>query len=404
MTSQPNPRAGARPARPAMRGPFGGRAFFLFRAFGIDVGIDPSWIVIFTLVTVSFAAQFGRLYPDWPKSAAWTASAASSLLFFVSLLLHEFGHSLTSIRLGLPIHSITLFIFGGVARLTREPDRPRDEFLIAAAGPLVSILLSIGFLELWALIALIARGRPEGVPLLVEVIGAMAQRLGLLNFVLVVFNCIPGFPLDGGRILRSIVWAATGSFAKATRWAAAGGKGFACILIGLGLLQALAWGQWLPGLWLVFIGWFLLGAARSSVMQLVFRESLNEVRVDEVFERELTRLPGSMSVARAIGETMLRRGVRTIFVESADGGVGLVTMREVKGVAEIDRETTPLQAIATPLQRLRTVAPDATLWEAMQEMDGAQVSQLPVVQGGALMGILTRERMLDVVRARLELR
>jgi Zn-dependent protease len=391
-----------------LRGPFGGRAFYLFRIFGIDVGLDPSWLIIFLLVTLSLRGEFAGPNHEWPSRIAWAAGVATSLLFFLSLLLHELGHSVTSNKLGLPVHSITLFIFGGVARLTREPDRPRDEFLIAVAGPAVSVFLGVAFFFVWALASQVGAPIPDSTAESVhwrDLVASMSLWLARINLVLVVFNCIPGFPLDGGRILRSFIWAATGSYDKATRWASAGGAAFAYFLIAAGIWIAfITQGGFVSGLWLVFIGWFLLGAARSSVIQLVFRDSLSEIRVGEVYDEACVRLPGSMSVKDLIDSAILRHGHRTFFAESADGGIGLVTLQEVKNVPAEERESTPLQSIAAPLNGLRRLSVGDTLWDALQQMDEAGFNQLPVVEDGRLLGVLTRERLLRIVRNRMEFR
>lgn len=383
-------------AKNPLRGPFGGRAIYLGRIFGIDIGLDLSWIVIFALVTVSLRANFAMRFEDWPMQLGWIAAVVTSVTFFICLLLHEIGHSVVSNALGLPIHSITLFIFGGVARLTREPDRPRDEFLIAIAGPLVSVALGIIFLGLALMI-------PDTSPGL-QAASSICQWLGQINLILVIFNCIPGFPLDGGRVFRSIIWAISGDYEKATRIAAGGGSAFAYFLISMGILIALLGNNWVSGLWFVFIGWFLLGAARSSVTRLYMKEGLGGIPVRGVFEDHCCRVPGSMSVAELIQGPILSQGRRTFFPEAFGKPMGLLTLQEVKGVPEEDRATTPVQAIATPLEKLHTIGPNDSLWQATEIMDSEGVNQLPVVENGELLGLLTREMVLRVLRAQMELR
>lgn len=377
-----------------MRGPFGGRALYIGRVFNIDLGLDFSWIVIFFLVTWSLGTQFRIQNEAWPASAVWIAGLATSLLFFGSILLHELGHSVTSNKLGVPIKSITLFIFGGVARLSREPDRPRDEFLIAVMGPAVSVALGFGFLGLSQLIT--------GETLVIQVLHVICEWLGEINLVLVVFNCIPAFPLDGGRILRSIVWAITKSFSKATKFAAMGGVIFAYVLIVGGVFMFFA-APGVQGLWLAFIGWFLLNAARSSVSQLIFRDSLSAVRVGEVYDRSFERVPSNMSVQQLIEGPILRQGRRTFFVDANDRVAGLVTLQEVKKVPADERETTPVQAIAEPVDRWHSVNQNNTLSEALQKMDEFGVNQIPVIEGDSVHGVLTRESVLRIVRNFLEL-
>lgn len=378
-----------------LRGPFGGKAIYIGRVFGIAIGLDYSWLIIFFLVTFSLSGQFAQTHSSWPDTLNWSAAAATSILFFVCLLLHELGHSVTSNALGLPIHSITLFIFGGVARLTREPDRARDEFLIAVAGPLVSIALGIFFLILAFLLPEATTG--------MQALKAVATWLGSINIILVVFNCIPGFPLDGGRVLRSIVWGITGDYKKSTRIAASGGAIFAHLLIILGIVRIFAGHDFVGGLWMAFIGWFLLSAARSSVTQMYAKENLEAMRVGEVYDDNCFRAPGSMSVADLIEGPILRQGMRTFFPESDGQLLGLLTLQEVKEVPREDRDTTPIQAIAHPIDKLHSLNRNDTLWSALQKMDEEGVNQLPVVEDGRLLGLLTRETVLRILRTKLEL-
>lgn len=378
-----------------LRGPFGGKALYLGRVFGIAIGLDYSWLIIFVLVTLSLSGHFSATHENWPTSLNWAAAAATSILFFGCLLLHELGHSVTSNKLGLPIHSITLFIFGGVARLSREPDKPRDEFLIAIMGPAVSVALGGMFM-------LIAAFMPDSTTGF-QALGAVASWLGTINIVLVVFNCIPGFPLDGGRVLRSIIWGLTGNYKKSTRIAASGGAIFAHLLIILGIVRIFLAQDFVGGIWMAFIGWFLLSAARSSVTQMYVKENLESLRVGEVYNDHCFRVPGRMSVSELIDGPILRQGMRTFFPESDGQLQGLITLHEVKDVPRDERDTTPLQAIAQPIDRLHSLNREDTLWSALQKMDSEGVNQLPVVEDGRLLGILTRETVLRILRTKLEL-
>lgn len=392
---QPMPDQNQSPRRKSVQGPFGGPAIYLGRIFGIDIGLDFSWIVIFLLVTVSLAQGFGAENEAWSKALKWGAAIATSLLFFLSILLHELGHSVTSNGLGLPIRSITLFIFGGVARLSREPDRPRDEFLIAIAGPLVSLALGFGFIFLGRSIGAETGGA--------QVLSTIFGWLGRINITLVIFNCIPGFPLDGGRVLRSMIWGLTHNYQRATRIAAGGGVAFAYVLMIGGAALVFVFG--LPvinGLWLALIGWFLRGAARSSVTQMVMKDSLEAVKVNEVYDDGYALVPGAMSVAQLIEGPILNQGRRTFFVEAGGQVTGLVTLQEVKKVPSEERLQTPIQSIAAPLDRLHSLSPDDTLWSALQKMDQAGVNQMPVIRDGHLEGVLTRQSVLRVVRNRIE--
>lgn len=381
--------------RKVLRGPFGGRAFYIGRIFGIEIGLDKTWIIIFLLVTVTLASQFRMQYENWSGTLYWTTALATSLLFFASLLLHELGHSVTSNKLGLPIHSITLFIFGGVARLTREPDRPRDEFLIAVAGPIVSVILGFGFLALARVIPDERVGQ--------QALGATFAWLGRINLILVVFNCVPGFPLDGGRILRSALWAATKDHYKATRIAGGFGAAFAYFLILMGILIGFAAGNFISGLWMAFIGWFLLQAANSSVTQVFVRDRLSTIHVGDVFNEHYIRIPAAMSVAELVEGLVLRQGHRTFFVEDNGAIVGLVTLHEARKVPREEWSTTPVRQVALPIDRVHSLRRDNTLWEALMMMDEEEVNQLPVLENSTLLGVLSRDRVIRLIRTHAEI-
>jgi Zn-dependent protease len=309
--------------------------------------------------------------------------------------LHELGHSLTAQRLGVGVVSITLFVFGGVAQLRSEPKRPRDEVLIALAGPLVSIGLGLGFQAMAAAIGEDSDGQWV----------AILSWLGRINTVLAVFNLVPGFPLDGGRVLRGLVWAVTGSFERATTVAAASGSMVAYTLILFGIATALLGGQVIGGLWLAFIGWFLLTAARATAGQVVIESILSRVRSDDVME-PIGRvcLTGRESVADLIMQSVLRYGYRTFYVVDPVGTLlGIVTLRELAGVDPDERARTPAESVMTPIGRLHVLSPENTGWEALRTMAEAGVNQLPVVRGRQVLGAVTRERLLGVVQAGADL-
>ena len=378
------------------RGVFGGSAWRLGRVAGLEIAIDYSWLLIFVLVTVSLTRVLAAEVEVQAGPTRWVAALFVSLLFFASIVLHELGHSLTAIRLGVRVRSITLFVFGGLARLESEPRRPRDEVLIAVAGPLVSVALGGIFLWLagaWSQIA--GEGLASG----------GLGWLGRINLTLAVFNAVPGFPLDGGRVLRGLVWSATGSFERATRVAAACGAVFAYTLITLGALFALLGGQVLAGLWLAFIGWFLLSAARATVGQVVLERILESVRVGDVAESvDGALLSGTESVAQIAHEAVLRRGLRSFYVvDGARRLVGLVTLRELAATPPERRDFTRISEVMLPAERLEVVAPRASGWLAFRRMAERGVNQLPVVEGGVLLAAVTRERLLDLVRSELAL-
>jgi len=383
-------------AGPAPRGGlFGGASWRLARVAGIDVAIDRSWLLVFVLITLSLGFQLETSESAWPPAARWTGAVLTSLLFFASILLHELGHSLTAIRFRIRVRSITLFIFGGLAQLESEPQRPAHEVLIALAGPLVSALLGLGFLALSS-----ALPPMQGVPALVS---ASLSWLGSINLVLAAFNLVPAFPLDGGRVLRGVIWAWSGSFERATRIAAASGSLFAYALIALGVLSAAFEGQIVGGLWLVLIGWFLLTASRSAVGALELESRLGSIPVAQVMRSiSAGRLGGRESVEEAAREGVFRHGLRTLYIEGAEGRLrGLVTLRELAGVAAERRAATPIESVMVPLSQLAVVAPGESCWVALRRMAERGVNQLPVLQDGALVGEVTRERLVQLVQSSL---
>ncbi len=358
---------------------------------GIELLVDYSWLLIFALVTFSLAQQFaageGVLGID-----AWFAAALVSLVFFASILLHELGHSLTAQRLGIRVRSITLFLFGGVAELSSEAKRPREEIVVAVAGPLVSVLLGLFFLGL-------ATG--------VGAEGGLVRRglgwLGRINLLLAAFNVVPGFPLDGGRVLRGILWSISGDFTRATRVAGACGAIFAWTLMGVGALSAVLGGQLVGGIWFVLIGWFLLSASRATVGQEAMQRALARVWVRETLVPVTEALlSGDESVAEVLEGMVLRQGRRTFFVVDAAGRLrGLVTLRELAQTPPTERATTPVLRVMLGADQLAVVSPEDSGHVALSRMVELGVNQLPVVSDDRLVGAVTREALLGVVRAQL---
>ncbi len=376
---------------------FGGGAWSIGRIASIELAVDHTWVIIFLLVTLSLGARFQFSHESWSTLLTWSTAVATSALFFASILLHELGHSLVAQRLGVRVRSITLFIFGGLAQLDSEPRRPRDELLIAAAGPLVSVFLGLAFV----LASRVSAGAGG--------LGAVAAEsfawLGRINLIVAAFNVVPGFPLDGGRVLRGILWGVTGSFERATAIAAFSGSLFAYALIGSGIFAALLAGQLLGGLWLVFIGWFLLSAARATVDQMMIERILEVARAGDAMESVRDAcVSGSETVAELASEAVLRRGLRTFYVVDSQGRLrGLVTLKELAQVPTGERGTLCLEDVMIPVDRLEVLAPDDDGWAALRRMSERAVNQLPILEDGRLLGALTRERLLALVQAQLAL-
>ena len=364
----------------------------LGRWFGIDVGADWSWMIIFLLVTLSLTGRLPGGQVAWSTVETWTFALATSVLFFLSIILHELGHSLVAIRLGVPVRSITLFMFGGVALMEREPSRPRDEALIALAGPAVSLLLGVLFGAVFLLLGT------------QSLVGVTAMWLSGINLSLALFNLVPGFPLDGGRVLRAVLWTYKGDLTRATTWAAGVGSVVAYGLMGWGVFAALFQNNVFQGLWLAFIGWFLLGAARSSAVHVMAQEVLSKIPVSEIMDTACETVSPGSSLEHVVDTGVLRRGQRCFLVARDGAFHGLLTIGEITNFPRDEWPVTSVQAAMVDIDELETAAPETSLFEALQLMDGVDVNQLPIVRDGDLVGVLTRDRLLAVMRNQLELR
>jgi Zn-dependent protease len=363
----------------------------LFRVWGIPIRVHPSWLVIFALVSWSLAAgYFPATHPGWSAPTYWLAGTITSLLLFASVVVHELGHAWVARRAGLPISGITLFLFGGVARMVREPSAPGVELRIAVAGPITSLALALGFAMVWVV------AQP------LEVVAAAALWLARINMGVALFNLVPGFPLDGGRVLRAVVWWWTGRFRDASRVAAQSGQVVALGFIGLGILLVLR-GQLLNGVWTAFVGWFLQSAAASTFAETDLRERLQQTTVSRAMTGEYRRVPPAETLERLVQDEVLGAGRRCFLVMEGARLVGLVTLHDVRAVPrERWADVTVAQAM-TPAVKLTTAAPGEPLLAALERMDTAEVAQLPVVEGDAVRGLIAREHVLRYVGARAEL-
>jgi len=354
---------------------------------GFEIRLDLSWFVIFFLVFWSLAeGVFPDRYGSLGRPTHLAMGLAGTLLFFASLLAHELSHAVVSRRKGIPVEGITLFIFGGMALTRREPDTAKDELLIAGVGPLASLVIAGTF----ALLSRVAPSLGLGAP----VVG-VAEYLAFINTALAIFNLMPGFPMDGGRVFRAIVWSVTGDRAKATGWAVAGGKAFGTVLMVLGGIQALS-GTPLGGLWLVFIGWFLRTLAGSSLRQQAMQSVLSHSVAADLMTPRPEVVPAHLSIAALVQDHFMRLRYGSYPVVDGDTLLGMVTL---EGVKRIPRNTWELQTAAeamTPLSGCAVVAPTTTLERALQEMGrvGAEGRAL-VVDAGRLVGIISAS---DVAR------
>jgi Zn-dependent protease len=324
------------------------------KVLGIDIKIDSSWLIIFALLIWILAGYyFPQQYPSWSRWIRWTISFFTSILFFVSVLIHELAHSFVALRQGEKVKSITLFILGGVAEISEEPKKAMKEFYMALVGPLTSLILGALFLILWALIRNIS-----------EPVAAMTFYLGIINIVLAFFNLLPGFPMDGGRVLRAIIWQATGNLKKATRIASIVGQVIAFFLIFLGIWQLLS-SIFIGGIWLIFIGWFLHSASVRGYQQVMLQEMLKDLRAEDLMNKDFMIVKSNLSIS----EWSTIRG--------AD--------------------------IMTPKEKLETVSPHDDGNIVLSRLTAKNVNQLPVVEKGKLAGIVCRTDILQFLQLRMEL-
>jgi Zn-dependent protease/CBS domain-containing protein len=363
----------------------------LGKIFGIEIRLDYSWFIIFALVTWSLSTGHFPMY-RWPASVSWVVGILGSVLFFASILAHELGHSFVAIRRNVPVRSITLFIFGGIAQISKEPERPRDEFLIAIAGPIVSAGLGLLYLAVPALFLSNAT----------QPAGALGVWLGTINLSLAAFNLIPGFPLDGGRILRSIVWGRTGSFRKATQISTGVGQfvAYAFIFIGIGLFFA---GRLADGLWIAFIGWFLNNAAIASYQQVTMKEQLSGITARSAMMTDCPRVRRDLTLHQLVHDFLIKDMARCFPVVEDGRTYGIVTQRHVRAYPPEQWRFITVGRAMTPFEETKTVNADMELIEVMKFMTDEDLNEVPVVEGGHLIGMISRDRLLHFITVRTEL-
>jgi Zn-dependent protease/predicted transcriptional regulator len=370
----------------------------LGRVFGIRIGLHYSWIIIAILIVLSLSQQFAVVHRDWSPGVVWGTAILTALLFFVCIVLHELGHSVVAQSRGIRVPTIVLFALGGVSQMERESPDAKTEFWMALAGPLVSFVLGFVCLGLAHLTGWHGGSSPATPPL-----AAMLGWLGVINFALGAFNLVPAYPLDGGRVFRAAAWWGTHSIERATRIASTVGQAFAFLFILAGLWQFFH-GQGFGGLWIAFIGWFLLDAARSSRVQMEIMHALSGVKVRDVMERNCAIVDATTNLQTLVDEHLLRTGQRCFIVQKDGHLAGLITPADI---SRVERRMWPLttveQAMRTVAQ-LRVVSPEAPVIQALEIMARENINQLPVASDGHLEGILSRAHLLDILRARSELK
>ncbi len=361
--------------------------------FGIPITINYSWLVIFILLTWALAFfYFPVTYPQLSRVTQIIMGIVTSLLFFGSVVFHELLHSIVARHYGLPIEAINLWIFGGVSELAEEPRTPAIEFWMSIAGPLSSFFLA-GIFALATYLGALARAQP--------VVG-VAFYLAFINAFLGVFNLLPGFPLDGGRVLRSAIWYYTGDYRRATRIATTGGRVVAYSMILIGFLAVFSGA--FTGLWLVFLGWFLLQAASSSYEQMILRQALEKVTVSEAMESNPATVSEELPLTELVSDYFMRYSWSALpVVDEANRPVGLVTVRKVRRIPRDRWENLTVSQAMIPISEEITAKPGDTIYQVLPKLENRSGGRLLVVENDHLAGLLTRDDVRKVIRARMEL-
>ncbi|MFN7927931.1 MAG: site-2 protease family protein [Blastocatellia bacterium] len=369
----------------------------LGRIFGISIGLHYSWLMIALLIAFSLAAHFQAAHPDWALGVVWGLAIVTALLFFAAIVAHELSHAIVARWRGVPVNSITLFALGGVAQMEKDAEDAKTEFLVGVVGPVTSAVIGLACLFVAWVQGWEANSEPT-TPLM-----AMFVWLGYINLGLALFNLIPGFPMDGGRVLRALIWWLTGNAQRATRLAAGMGQLVAFGFIFLGIFRFFN-GAGLSGLWMAFIGWFLLNAARSAYVQQEVIERLQGVRVGDLMTRDCTIVDGNTNLQTFVHEYLLHTGRRCFLVAEQGRITGLITPNEVKEVEQARWPYTTIYDVMRPLEQLKTVTPETPVSEALEIIGRDDVNQLPALANGRLAGMISRDQILRYLLTRAELK
>lgn len=378
--------------------------FRIGRLFGIDIRVDWSWLFILLLTTWNLNVVFGQFHPQWGAPLRWTIALVAALLFFASVLAHELAHSLVARARGIPVRNITLFLFGGVSNLQQEPNSPGVEFLMAIVGPLTSIVLGIVLIVIAGLLAVPTGGLGMGAAELISRIGpgtTLLLWLGSINVTVGIFNLIPGFPLDGGRVLRSILWGISGSLRRATRWATWVGQAIAWTMIVAGI--AMIFGVQIPffgtgfssGLWLAFIGWFLNSAASQSYQRIVVRDMLEGVSVRQMMRSCPPTVSSGIPISSLIHDHVMKTDESGFPVLDNGHIVGIITLDDIRKVPREAWDNTTVREVMTPADQMVVTRPEEDAADALEKLMTRDVRQLPVLNGAELAGCLRRQ---DIVK------
>ena len=362
----------------------------LGRIFGIPLRLNYTWFIIFALVTYSLVLYSAD--QPYPIGQRIILGILTSLLFFASIITHELAHSILAIHNNIPVKEITLFVFGGVSQITKEATRPRAELLIAIVGPLTSLALAGIFYGLHLLLAATQQ----------ILAASLMQWLALINVLLAVFNLIPGFPLDGGRIFRALVWQRTHDYHRATRIATKVGQGIAYAFIAGGIALIFALGLWLNGMWLILIGWFLSDAARVSYQQVLLRDALTGLTVRQLTDYSCPLIPPHMNLTDLVQQHILPTGRSCFLISWGAELEGMVTLQQIKKVPRSRWAITSVQDIMTSASKLKVAYADQDILSVLQEMNGESANHIPVMEAGKVIGVINWEDIARFLRTRAD--
>lgn len=367
------------------------------KLFGIEIGLHYSWLLIAILIAFSLAAHFRESHPDWTGSVIWGLAIVTALFFFASIIAHELSHAMVARGRGVPVNSITLFALGGVAKLEKDSEDAKTEFWVSIVGPISSIVIGFVCLILAWLIGWVPMVEPT-TPVM-----SMLVWLGYINIGLAVFNMIPGYPMDGGRVLRAIVWWITGNAKKAMRVATIAGQVVAMAFIVYGIWRFFE-GAGFSGLWMAFIGWFLLSASKAAYTQQEMTETLRGLRVSDLMASDCAVIEGHINLQTFVQDYLLHTARRCFLIVEKGAIIGLITPNEVKEIPQARWPYTTVYDVMRPVADMQTVNPDTPVSEALDLLTREDINQLPVVTNGQLRGMISRDLILRYLMMRAELK
>src|ERR1041385_7397812 len=368
----------------------------LGRIFGVEIGLHYSWFIIALLITFSLVGHFEANNPTWSDGLRWAVAIITAILFFAAIVVHELSHAIVAKMRGLPVRSITLFALGGVAQIEKDAADAKTEFWMGIIGPITSFVIGIICLAL----ALVLGWTPSAMPQ--TPVAAMLMWLGVINIGLAIFNMVPGFPLDGGRVLRGLIWMITGNAKRATTIAARVGQVIAFLMILYGVMQFFS-GAGFNGLWLAFIGWILLSASRESYAQMVIAEGLRGLRVGDVMSRDYLSVEAYSNLQTFAEEHLMRTGRRFFVVNLNGRPEGIITPAEIAAVPRARWPYTTVADVMQPLDRVRSVRADTPVTDALELMGSHDLNQLPVITDGSVVGVISRAHVLQLIQTRAQL-